>query len=45
MDVNRIDTDARLPKHWGTPVTYAAKGKGGEDMVRYLLAKGARTLT
>lgn len=41
LDVNRIDTEGRLPKHWGTPVTYAAKGKGGDDVVRYLLAKGA----
>lgn len=41
LDVNRIDTEGQLPKNWGTPVTYAAKGKGGEDVVRYLLAKGA----
>lgn len=41
LDVNTIDTDRQLPNHWGTPVAYAAKGKGGEDVVRYLLAKGA----
>lgn len=41
LDVNRIDTDGQLPNHWGTPVAYAAKGKGGEDVVRYLLARGA----
>ena len=41
LDVNKIDTDRQLPNHWGTPVAYAAKGKGGEDVVRYLLAKGA----
>ena len=41
LDVNRIDTDGQLPNHWGTPLAYAAKGKGGEDVVRYLLAKGA----
>lgn len=41
LDVNRIDTDGQLPNHWGTPIAYAAKGKGGEDVVRYLLAKGA----
>ncbi|MCJ1260738.1 hypothetical protein MMC22_000600 [Lobaria immixta] len=41
LDVNRMDTDGQLPNHWGTPVAYAAKGKGGEDVVRYLLAKGA----
>lgn len=41
LDVNKIDTDGQLPNHWGTPIAYAAKGKGGEDVVRYLLAKGA----
>lgn len=41
LDVNRIDTDEQLPNHWGTPIAYAAKGKGGEDVIRYLLAKGA----
>lgn len=41
LDVNRIDSDGQLPNHWGTPLAYAAKGKGGEDVVRYLLAKGA----
>lgn len=41
LDVNRMDTDRQLPNHWGTPVTYAAKGKGGGDVVRYLLARGA----
>lgn len=41
LDVNEIDTDRQLPNHWGTPVAYAAKGKGGEDVVRYLLARGA----
>ncbi|MCJ1267213.1 hypothetical protein MMC22_007098 [Lobaria immixta] len=41
LDVNRIDTDGQLPNHWGTPIAYAAKGKGGEDVVRYLLAMGA----
>ncbi len=39
LDVNRTDTDGQLPNHWGTPVAYAAKGKGGEDVIRYLLAK------
>lgn len=38
---NRIDTGWRLPNHWGTPVAYAAKGKDGEDVVRYLLGRGA----
>ena len=41
LDVNRLDTDGQLPNHWGTPVAYAAKGKGGEDAIRYLLARGA----
>lgn len=41
LDVNRMDTDGQLPNHWGTPIAYAAKGKGGEEVVRYLLAKGA----
>lgn len=41
LDGNRRDTEGQLPNHWGTPVMYAAKGKGGEDVVRYLLAKGA----
>lgn len=41
IDVNKRDTEGQLPNHWGKPVTYAAKGKGGEDVVRYLLAKGA----
>ncbi|MCJ1423548.1 hypothetical protein MMC29_001432 [Sticta canariensis] len=41
LDVNKIDTDGQLPNHWGTPVAYAAKGKGGEEVVRYLLSKGA----
>lgn len=39
LDVNRTDTDGQLPNHWGTPVAYAAKGKGGEDVMKYLLAK------
>lgn len=41
LDVNRTDTDGRLPSHWGTPVKYAAKGKAGEDVVRYSLGRGA----
>lgn len=41
LDVNRLDTGGQLPDHWGTPVAYAAKGKGGEDVLRYLLSKGA----
>lgn len=41
LDFNRTDTDGQLPNHWGTPVAYAAKGKGGEDVIRYLLATGA----
>ncbi|MCJ1268400.1 hypothetical protein MMC22_008288 [Lobaria immixta] len=41
LDVNRMDTDGQMPDHWGTPIAYAAKGKSGENVVRYLLAKGA----
>lgn len=41
LDVNRTDTDGRKRSHWGTPIAYAAKGKGGEEAVRYLLSKGA----
>jgi len=41
LDINRIDTDVQLPNHWGTPVEYASKGKFGEELVRFLLAKGA----
>lgn len=38
LDVN---TEGRLPNHWGTPIAYAAMGQDGEDAVQYLLAKGA----
>lgn len=41
LDVNQMDTDGQLPNHWGTPVAYAAKGKGGEDVVTWLLERGA----
>ena len=41
LDVNRMDTDGQMPDHWGTPIAYAAKAKSGENVVRYLLAKGA----
>ncbi|MCJ1465298.1 hypothetical protein MMC07_003915 [Pseudocyphellaria aurata] len=41
LDVNQMDTDKQLENHWGTPIAYAAKESGGEDVVRYLLKKGA----
>ena len=41
LDVNRMDIDVLLANHWGPPIAHADKGKGGEDAVRYLLARGA----
>jgi len=41
LGVNQMDTDGQLPNHWGTPVAYAAKGKGGADVVAWLLERGA----
>lgn len=41
LDVNLIDTDEQLPNHFGTPIAYAAMGRGGLDAVWYLLSKGA----
>lgn len=37
----RMDTDEKLLNHWGEPVIYAAKGKGGEDVIWYLIARDA----
>lgn len=42
LDVNLMDTDGQMPNHWGTPLCYAAQsGHGGEDVVRFLLDRGA----
>ena len=41
LEVNQMDTDGQLPNHWGTPIAYAAKGRGGEDVVTWLLDRGA----
>ncbi|KAL1988952.1 hypothetical protein VTN96DRAFT_6941 [Rasamsonia emersonii] len=42
MDVNQMDTDGKLPDHWGPPLCYAAKWRdGGEEVVRFLLERGA----
>ena len=41
LDIKLMDTIGQLPNHWGTPVAYAAKGRGGEDVVRWLLERGA----
>lgn len=41
LDVNRMDTDGLLANHWGPPIASVEKGAGGEDAVRYLLARGA----
>ena len=43
LDVNALDTEGRLPNHWGTPLSYAinAGGDGTEVVVRFLLDRGA----
>lgn len=42
IDVNTMDTDGQMPDHWGTPLCYAARAEcGGEDVVRFLLDRGA----
>lgn len=40
LDVNRMDTDGLLANHWGPPIAHAEKGKGGEDAVWSVLARG-----
>lgn len=45
LDVNQMDTDGQLPNHWGTPIAYAAKGTGGEDVATWLLERGADPTT
>ena len=41
LDVKQLDCDEPMPDHQGTVIAYAATGKGGADVVRYLLEKGA----
>jgi hypothetical protein len=41
IDINKMDTDGKLPNHWGPPISYAAKERTGAEMVRYLLERGA----
>lgn len=42
LDVNALDTEEKLPGHWGTPLCYAAHNvRGGEEVVRFLLERGA----
>jgi hypothetical protein len=41
LDVNQMDTDGQLPNHCGPPLCYAAKGSQGEEVVRFLLERGA----
>ncbi|RDL39488.1 Uncharacterized protein BP5553_03828 [Venustampulla echinocandica] len=42
LDVNTLDTEEKLPDHWGTPLCYAARWHvGHEAVVRFLLERGA----
>ena len=42
LDVNALDTEAQMPKSFGTPLAYAAKLRGGGDVVvKFLLERGA----
>lgn len=42
LDVNGLDTDEKLPNHWGTPLCYAIQILGDmEEVVTFLLDRGA----
>ena len=36
-----MDTDGQMPDHWGTPIAYAAKEKGGEDVFSIFTLEGS----